>query len=153
MLQPLLALSTLAVVAAWVSYCFIRSDSKTLKGAALTVALVVLATAGWLFAAVFPFAFVTMWLVCSPSPKRLKRAVLTIALVVLAGTGWLTYEFFHPGEPNFSGGQPPTACTVATAQQDCRKLKCVNPWNVWYCDHEGVPACYEGRCVCEYGCL
>jgi hypothetical protein len=61
--------------------------------------------------------------------------------------------FLFPGDPNSAGGQPTTACTVETVRKDCRKLNCINKWNLWTCDHRGGPICLQNKCICAYGCL
>ena len=86
----------------------------------------------------------------------LNRIVLALALgVILFGVGWLVVVAYlvhtRSGPLNSSGGEPPTACTVQTAEQDCRKLRCIS--HVWYCDEHGTPTCFQGKCMCWYGCL
>jgi hypothetical protein len=92
-------------------------------------------------------SFLALWL---------NRVILALAVgVVLFGVGWLVTVAYvihtRRGPLNSSGGQPPTACTEQTAQQDCQKLKCVS--HVWYCDEHGTPICFQGKCLCFYGCL
>jgi hypothetical protein len=86
----------------------------------------------------------------------LKRTLLFIGLVLAAYVVWfvasIAYGIYaNSGPLNSSGDQPPTACTVAKVELDCEKLNCVS--RVWYCDQRGKPTCYEGKCVCAYGCL
>jgi hypothetical protein len=86
----------------------------------------------------------------------LKRIALILAICVVAAALTVVGIYVHMfytlrGPLNSSGDQPPTACTVQTAQRDCRKLKCTS--HVWYCETHGTPQCLEGRCMCFYGCL
>ena len=81
-----------------------------------------------------------------------KHVLLILALCVIGTVAAIAYWFHTMNGPvNSSGGQPPTSCSVQTAQYDCGKLRCIS--HVWYCDNHGAPICSEGRCVCFYGCL
>jgi hypothetical protein len=73
-------------------------------------------------------------------------------LVVICWMGAIAYLMYtRTGPLNSAGDQPPTACTVQTAEQDCKKLRCIS--HVWYCDERGVPTCMQNKCMCFYGCL
>jgi hypothetical protein len=86
----------------------------------------------------------------------LKRVLLILALSSVLWVIWNVAEvayYIHtnPGPVNSFGGQPPTACRVLTVEHDCEKLSCIS--HAWYCNNHGVPKCYEGKCMCFYGCL
>ena len=84
---------------------------------------------------------------------RMRVFLLTALCVLTAGATIVAIVLLFPGDVNSLGGQPTTACTVETVRQDCRKLNCINKWNVWYCDRRGASICYESKCTCAYGCL
>ena len=53
--------------------------------------------------------------------RMLKRIVLVVAVALGIIVAEFAYEFHTKSGPlNSDGGQPPTGCTVETAQQDCQ---------------------------------
>ncbi len=86
----------------------------------------------------------------------LKRVLVILAVVsllwVIGSVAKIAY-YIHAnrGPVNSFGGKPPTACRVLTVEHDCEKLSCIS--HAWYCDHHGTPKCYEGKCMCFYGCM